>query len=135
MRLPSRLLPSAFVKVFEKNFQTTETTSGDLIICRGYNDYHNKEVVYPQGIIVDVHQNGKLVICVEPMVPHLLASGKLSVSGGYWFCCDKQEINRSQEVSGERTFWVWDSYGPRAQGCLYFQARVKVWEISSRKVY
>lgn len=126
---------NALINIFEKNLQNLEPTPGDLIICCGYNNYYNKEVVYSQGIVDEVNEDNKLHICVQPTPPYVLATGRLSTSGGYWFTCRKEEIKRSQELEGKRTFWCWDSYGPRAQGGLYFQASVKIWEITSSKVY
>lgn len=127
---------NALVALLEKNFQKPEPTPGDLIVCRGYSNYYKKEVVYSQGVIDKVCENGMLHICVEPMVPHILASGHLDTSGGYWFTCHKDEIKRSQkETSGQRSFWCWDSLGPRAQGGLYFQAKLKIWSVTSSKVY
>lgn len=108
---------------------TSSPCPGDTIICRGEDN-----VEYHSGIINELDGND-VRICVKPMVPHITKSGVLSTSGGYWFRCGINEIKRSPTLFAERMFWTWDSYGPRKDGGVHFNAKVKVWEVFSSKVY
>jgi len=125
---------NALLRIFKKNLTIPTPTPGDIIICHGYNLYHGKEVVYNRGLINEVSEDDKLRICIKPQAPFVCNSGALSTSGGYWFACASSEVIRASCV-GERTFWCWDSWGARANGSVYFQAKVKVWEVTSDEVY
>lgn len=122
------------VRLIEKNLESPHPSPGDIIICRGYNNYHQKQVVYERGLINEVEEDGNLHVCVRPQEPFVCKNGALSTSGGYWFSCHSSEIKRVEEIAA-RVFWCWDCGGSRGGGGVYFRARVKVWEVESKEVY
>lgn len=106
---------------------------GDIIICKG-----PKNRMYPKGHLeLPYTEDIGGAICTQPMIPFVRVDDfdclHFGTSGGYWLSCTELDM---YVYKGKQTkvFCEWGN-GYTANGAVYFNAFVNVWELFLETIY
>lgn len=116
-------MANALVELIERTRTVEHPHSGDLMV------HVSKHGDYSARALIEKEYDAVLSVCIHPSIPFVYRKENglgYDVSGGPFDCVKISDV----KLNGWDTayFKEWGHSGPRANGCVYFAARVALWE-------
>jgi hypothetical protein len=111
------------VERIESSRSVSKPESGDRLL------YTSKHGDYSPVAFIEKNRDGELYVCVKPMVPFVETNEDgiyYDVSGGPFAGMHESTLKYAGKSSCN--FKTWGHNGRRANGAVYFQAEVSMWE-------